>query len=524
MPLHQLVIDAADRHPDRLAVSGGGRSLTYREFDRAANRFAHRLLKLGVGRGDRVVLWSDKSVDVLVAMQGVLRVGAAYVPMDGTTPPARVTMLAADCGAAAVCTDTGRLATVRTAIAGMSRCVALPDESTVDIAVADVEPVDVEPVDEPVGDDDLAYILYTSGSTGTPKGVCVSHRNSRAFVDWAVTELDVRPDDRLANHAPLVFDLSVLDLYAAFAAGASVHLLSAELAYAPAQLVRYLHDERISVWYSVPSALVLMIRDGGLLDRPAPDALRVICFAGEPFPIGGVRALAGWTDARLLNLYGPTETNVCTFHEVTPADLVRDRPVPIGVACSGDTAWAERPDGAVCGPGEEGELLVEGPTVLLGYWGAPPQRGPYRTGDVVRVLDDGSFDYLGRRDHTVKVRGHRIGLAEVELAIAAHPDVDDVAVVAAGSGIDARLVAFVVPVRDSNPGPLSLKAYSARLLPSYAVVDRVHLTANLPRTSNGKVDRPALLRRHQDLRASRIEHSEQFAVVDASMSPERRKR
>lgn len=518
--LHRLVIDAASRHPDRLAVSCGGRSLTYRELDRAANRFANRLRALGVGRGDRVVLWSDKSVDVVVAMQGVLRVGAAYVPMDGTAPPARVTMLAADCGAAAVCTDTGRLATVRAAIAGTARCLDLRDESTVDVG-----PVDVEPVDEPVGDDDLAYILYTSGSTGTPKGVCLSHRNSRSFVDWAVTELDVRPDDRLANHAPLVFDLSVLDLYAAFAAGASVHLLPAELAYAPAQLVRFMHEERISLWYSVPSALVLMIRDGGLLDRPAPQALRVVCFAGEPFPIGGVRALAGWTDARLLNLYGPTETNVCTFHEVTPADLTRERPVPIGLACSGDTAWAERADGTVCGPGDEGELLVEGPTVLLGYWGAPPRRGPYRTGDVVRVLDDGSFDYVGRRDHTVKVRGHRVGLAEVELAIAAHPDVENVAVVVAGDGIDARLVAFVVPVRGREPGPLALKAHSARLLPSYAVVDRVHLTADLPRTSNGKIDRPALVRRHQDLLARR---TERLAVVDTSMSPElspeRRKR
>ena len=511
MSLHQLVIDTAARHPDRLAASCAGTALTYRELDEAADRFAHRLRALGVGRGDRVVLWSDKSTDVVAAMQGVLRLGAAYVPMDRTAPLARVVMLAADCGAAAVCADAGRLPDLREAIAGTAPCLDLHDD----------EAREVEPVHERVTDDDLAYVLYTSGSTGTPKGVCVSHRNARAFVDWAVAELDVRPGDRLANHAPLVFDLSVLDLYAAFATGASVHLLPAELAYAPAQLVRFLHDERISVWYSVPSALVLMIRDGGLLDDPAPAALRVLCFAGEPFPIGGVRALAGWTDARLLNLYGPTETNVCTFHEVTPADLERDRPVPIGLACSGDTAWAERPDGAVAGPGEEGELLVEGPTVLLGYWGAPPQRGPYRTGDVVRVLDDGSFDYVGRRDHTVKVRGHRVGLGEVELAVESHPDVDDAAVVVAGSGIDARLVAFVVPVKGRTPGPLGVKAHCARLLPSYAVVDRVHVTADLPRTSNGKVDRPALVRSHEDLVARRTERKEQPVVADASAGPER---
>ncbi|HEX6355329.1 amino acid adenylation domain-containing protein [Actinophytocola sp.] len=495
MTLHRLAIDSAARHPDRLAVSCGGDTLTYRELDDAANRFANRLREHGVGRGDRVVLWSDKSVDMIAAMQGVLRLGAAYVPMDGTSPVARVTMLAADCGAAAVCTDAGRLAEAGTAIAGSAPCLDLHSPSTMDI----------DPVNEESDDRDLAYILYTSGSTGVPKGVCVSHRNARAFVDWAVAELAVGQHDRLANHAPLVFDLSVLDLYAAFAVGASVHLLAAELAYAPAQLVQFLYEERITIWYSVPSALVLMVRDGGLLERPAPAALRVVCFAGEPFPIGGVRSLAGWTDARLLNLYGPTETNVCTYHEVTPADLDRDRPVPIGRACSGDTVWAQRPDGTVAGRGDDGELVVTGPTVLLGYWGAPPQRGPYHTGDIVRVLDDGSFDYVGRRDHTVKVRGHRVGLGEVERTIAGHPDVDDVAVVLVGSGIEARLVAFVVPVRDRTPGPLAVKAHCARLLPSYALPEHVHIGPDLPRTGNGKLDRPALVRRHTELVARRAE-------------------
>jgi clorobiocin biosynthesis protein CloN4 len=508
--LHELVIESAARHPDRLAVACGEDTLTYRELDEAANRFAHRLRALGVRRGDRVVLWSDKSTDTIAAMQGVLRLGAAYVPTDGTAPVARVALLAADCGAAAVCADRGRLAEAREALTGVAPCLDLHSEST----------VDASPVAEPADDHDLAYILYTSGSTGTPKGVCISHENSRAFVDWAVAELAVGPEDRLANHAPLVFDLSVLDLYAAFATGASVHLLPADLAHAPARLVPFLHDRRITIWYSVPSALLLMMRDGGLLDRPAPAALRVVCFAGEPFPIDGVRALAGWTDARLLNLYGPTETNVCTFHEVTSADLTLDRPPRIGRACSGDRVWARRPDGTVAEPGEEGELTAVGPTVMLGYWGAPRQRGAYRTGDIVRVLDDGSFDYVGRRDHTVKVRGHRISLGEVEIAAAGHPDVEDAAVVVVGSGIEARLTAFVVPARGRSPGPLGIKAHCARLLPSFALPDHVHLSERLPRTGNGKVDRPALVRRHAELVARRAER--RLAAADAVAGPEGR--
>lgn len=509
--LHQLAIDSAIRHPDRLAVAGDQDSLTYRELEAAANRFAHRLRRHGVGRGDRVVLWSDKSTDMVAAMQGVLRIGAAYVPMDGTSPVGRVATLAADCDAAAVCAEAGRLTEAREAIAGTRPCFDLRGPADEDASA----------VNEPVGAGDLAYVLYTSGSTGAPKGVCISHRNARAFVDWAVAELGVGPGDRLSNHAPLVFDLSVLDLYAAFAAGASVHLLAAELANAPARLAGFVRGRGITIWYSVPSALLLMMRDGGLLDRPAPDHLRAVCFAGEPFPIDGVRSLAAWTPARLLNLYGPTETNVCTFHEVTPDDLAHDRPPPIGRACSGDDVWAERPDGTAAGPGEEGELTVAGPTVMSGYWGAPPQDGPYHTGDIVRVLADGVFDFVGRRDHTVKVRGRRINLGEVESAVAGHPDADDAAVVVIGSGIDAQLAAFVVPSRGRSPGRLGIKAHCARLLPSYALPDHVHIEADLPRTSNGKVDRSALVRRHTELRAQRAER--RLAPADtASAGPEGR--
>ena len=516
MTLHELAIDSTTKFPDRLAVASGADTLTYRQLDDAANRFAHRLRDLGVGRGDRVLLWSDKSTDVVAAMQGCLRLGAAYVPLDGTSPVARVAMLAADCGAAVVCAQTSRLAAIRAAVDAAVPCLDVHSESTVDATA----------VDEPVGADELAYILYTSGSTGTPKGVCISHRNARAFVDWAVDELRIGSEDRLANHAPLVFDLSVLDLYGAFATGASVHLLAAELANAPAQLVRFLHDQAITIWYSVPSALLLMMRNGGLLDEPAPDALRVVCFAGEPFQIEGVRALEAWTGARLLNLYGPTETNVCTYHEVGRADLDRSRPPLIGKACSGDDVWAERPDGTVAGPGEEGELVVSGPTVMMGYWGAEPQTGPYRTGDIVRVLDDGAFDYLGRRDHTVKVRGRRIGLGEVEVAAAGHPDVADAAVVLVGSGMDARLAAFVVPVRGRAPGPLAVKAHCARVLPSYALPDHIHLVAagdDLPRTRNGKVDRPALVRRHTELVAQRADRRLASApAADPAPGPEGR--
>ncbi len=486
MSLHQLVTESALRDPDALAVAGPSGLLRYGELDRQANALAHELAARGVGHGDRVIIWSGKAPGGIVTMQAVLRLGAAYVPANATTPASRMAAMARDCAARAVCTGGELFPRIPTELG--------PDVHRVNVdEFLGTDHGQVTRVDHAVAPDDLAYILYTSGSTGAPKGVCISHRNARAFVDWAVTELAARPEDRFANHASFTFDLSVLDLYAAFAAGATVCLIPADLAYAPRRLVEFLHQEQISIWYSVPSALTLMMRDGGLLDQPAPDSLRAVLFAGEPFPVPYVRQLSGWTSARLLNLYGPTETNVCTYHEVVQADLERDRPVPIGKPSCGDKVWAVQPDGGVAGPGEEGELMVDGPTVMRGYWGQPPQLGPYATGDVVRVLVDGSYDYVGRNDHMVKVRGHRVELGEVEAVLNAHPDVAEVAVVTAGEGLETQLVAFVARCTGNEPGVLALKGYSSERIPPYMIPDEVRFLAKLPRTPNGKVDRTALV-------------------------------
>ncbi|MFB7509453.1 amino acid adenylation domain-containing protein [Streptomyces broussonetiae] len=486
--------EAAARTPQALAVAGPCGAVTYAQLDARADALAGVMAGYGVGRGDRVLVWSPKSPDALAAMQAVLRLGAAYVPIDPLSPVERVATIARESSARALCAPADLLSRVPGALRELLVCVDTAPPEGADAAPDGAGPR--EAVSVLVDQDEPAYILFTSGSTGTPKGVSVSHRNALAFVAWAVEELSAGPGDRFANHASFSFDLSVLDIYAAFAVGAAVCPVPTEFAYAPGRLVEFLHRERITVWYSVPSVLILMQRDGGLLDRPAPGSLRALLFAGEPFPIHHVRLFAEWTDARLLNLYGPTETNVCTRHEVQPEDLERDLPVPIGTACSGDRVWASKPDGRAAGPGEEGELMVSGPTVFLGYWGRPAQNGPYATGDRVRVRPDGSFDYLGRADGQVKVRGHRIELSEVTAALHTHPEVAEAAVAAVGDGLDRRLAAFVARTPASVLGNIALRRHLARLLPPQMIPDDVRFVDELPRNHRGKLDLAALVSAH----------------------------
>jgi acyl-coenzyme A synthetase/AMP-(fatty) acid ligase len=512
--LPELVIHSAGRDPAGPAVHGPDGALSYGQLSEQAGAYAAALRARGVREGDRVVLWSHKNTQVVALMQGCLRLGAVYVPVSAANPPSRLARIVTSAGPALVVADADSAARVQPG--EWSLCPI----ATIDELRDDGSGVPVPPL-HPARPGDLAYILYTSGSTGEPKGVCLSHRNALAFVQWAAAELGLTAADRLSSHAPFNFDLSVFDLYGAFLAGACVHLIPEEMAYAPGQLVTFLREQRISVWYSVPSALSLMMRQGGLLDGAAPPDLRACVFAGEPFPIRQVATLRkAWPGVRLLNWYGPTETNVCTSYEVTDADLSRQRPLPIGRPASGDqlelagagpgaegqrseSPGAEGPGAegpgaegeAGAGEGGEGELVVSGPTVMLGYWGREPHSGPYHTGDLARWNDDGDLEYLGRSDHMVKLRGHRIELGEVESAVSSHEAVEECVALVTGSGLEARLHAVVVPRGERGPSLLAVKRLCSERLPTYMIVDAVHTVTELPLTGNGKTDRAALAQR-----------------------------
>jgi amino acid adenylation domain-containing protein len=351
---------------------------------------------------------------------------------------------------------------------------------------------------------DLAYILYTSGSTGIPKGVMLTHENASSFVEWCSSVFEPVEDDRFSSHAPFHFDLSVLDIYVAIKHGARVYLISEALGRNPKDLARFIGASRLTVWYSTPSILTLLLQHGNLQAHDV-SSLRLVLFAGEVFPVKHLRALQRlWPAPVYYNLYGPTETNVCTFARIPewiPDD--RDLPFPIGFPCEHCRALVLDERAAVVPPGSDGLLYISGPSVFSGYWNRSAENAAafhvrdgvrwYNTGDVVRWEDAGGYTYVGRRDRMVKRHGYRIELGEIERALYAHADVREAAAIAvpdAEAGV--RIVAFLATHGGRGPSIVELKTFCAKRLPAYMSPDRFVRLDQLPKTSTDKIDYRAL--------------------------------
>lgn len=503
----------AQRCPDRPAVvDPAGWSLTYAELNRQSDSLAAFLAAKGVQRGDRVGVVMPKSAAAVATLFGIMKAGGAYVPVDYSAPAERGRRILTDCQVRAVVVDGGCLDVVP-AKGDADLAAIIVAGSSVDVdgqlnatPLASVFAAVERPPTVARDMSDLAYILYTSGSTGVPKGVMLSHENAISFVDWCSSVFQPQENDRFSSHAPFHFDLSVLDIYVSVKHGATLYLVSEELGKNPKELARFIAANRLTVWYSTPSILTLLMQFGRL-DTHDVSSLRLVLFAGEVFPVKHLRAVQQqWRRPAYYNLYGPTETNVCTFAQI-PARIPddRDTPYPIGFACGHCEPMVLDGQEHEVAPGDEGLLYIAGPSVFQGYWNRPEmnatiflERGGrrwYNTGDVVRWDDDDGFIYVGRRDRMVKRRGYRIELGEIERALYLHDRVREAAVISvpdADGGV--RIVAFLSCHEGAPPSIIDLKASCAQRLPAYMNPDQFMIRDQLPRTSTDKVDYQALRR------------------------------
>ncbi len=517
---------SAQRFSERVAVvDTDGSTLTYGELNERAQRIAGFLVAEGLRPGDRVGLVQPKNAAGLCAIFGIMKARAAYVPVDSTAPPARIRSILEDCQVRAVfadsrCADlaprgamvvvTGDDSAASRKRGSMARFRAPQSagdnqkrarRAGTQVAwrnVLEHDPCALDSASRKAGD--LAYILYTSGSTGLPKGVMLSHANARSFVEWCSAVFNPNEYDRFSSHAPFHFDLSILDIYLSVKHGSTLFLIADELGKNPRDLAAFITSNRLTVWYSTPSILNLLAEFGGL-NRFDSSHLRLVLFAGEVFPVKHLRNLTRlWPSPAYFNLYGPTETNVCTFARIPlPVPEERTEPYPIGWPCSHCTALVLDEAGEPVSPGAEGMLYIAGPSVFDGYWGRPQEsagkfrqsegRRWYNTGDVVKQDPADGFIYMGRRDRMVKRRGYRIELGDIESALYRHERVREAAVVAVPD-VEAgvKILAYVGTAPGSKPSIVDMKVFCSQALPSYMSPDVFIFRDALPRTSTNKVD------------------------------------
>jgi amino acid adenylation domain-containing protein len=484
----------ARKAPDALAVTDGSMRLSYDELNVASNRLAHLLRARGIN-GGTVALFLDRSADALVAILGILKAGAAFVPLNVEHPASRLEHQLREAETAAAVTRADLL----DRLPDVAEIVVCLDRDSGELAAQPGE----DP-EETAGPDDVAYVMYTSGSTGLPKGVAVTHGNVANYAARLIDRLGDVQGLRFAVVSALSTDLGYTSIFPAIAGGGAVHLVPPDVVLDPDAYASFAADAGIDVLKITPSLL------GALLAGRGADVLprRWLVCGGEAFTLdllARIRAAGG--TCRILNHYGPTETTIgtCALEvdgDVDPASAT----VPIGRPFPNARAYVVDASGEPTPVGVVGELLIGGRGVARGYVNRPDETAErfaadpfadgarvYRTGDRARWLRDGTIEFLGRVDEQVKIRGYRVEPGEIEAALLRHDAVRQAAVVVQHSEGEARLAAYVVA--SPRPTPEALRGFLADWVPEY-MLPTITFSDVLPLTPSGKIDRQALAAQH----------------------------
>lgn len=504
--LHHNLERAAQADPNHIAFRCGKESISYGQLFQSAKQFARLLRERGLRQGDRVGIYMTPSIQTAIAVYGTLTAGCVYLPIDPQTPSSRfadllrigdvralAVDLVSDNAAAAIDSERKRL---RLVIGNNS------EAPQVDFTWDELQQfdADIETIDVP--ETAPAYTIFTSGSTGTPKGIVHSHRSGQAYARLSKKTYDVKPADRIANLSPLHFDMSTFGYLTAVHAGATTILVPPSYGMLPASLSQLIQDEQISIWYSVPFALIQLLQRG-VLDQRDCSSIRWVLYGGEPFAAGSINALRRqWPQAAVSNVYGPAEVNQCTYHHVpswsdSPQPIPEDRAVPIGKIWDETESMVVDQNDTPVETGQ-GSLLIHSSTMMTRYWNGSDDDGDvfwvspegqrfYRTGDIVHIDDQENLVFVGREDRLIKIRGYRVELDEIESKLVEHSLVVETAV-AYHAG---ELVSGVICKSGSELTDVDLRKFLSEQLPPYAIPNSIQICNSFPRTSSGKIDRPA---------------------------------
>ena len=483
--------------PDQVAVSFEDEKLTYRELNEKANQLAYYLRNTcGVKADDLVGLMVNRSERMVVAMLGILKSGAAYVPIDPEYPQSRIEYLLADTGVKVLLLDSEFLFN----LGDFKEHIF-----TLDLQLATLENASIENIEKVTSPANLAYVIYTSGSTGEPKGVCITHGSINRLL-FNSNYLQVRAADVVAQAANCSFDAITFELWGALLAGARLQIIAQDQLLAPDSLATQIETHQITVLFLTTALFNQM----GRYQPQGFKGVRHLLFGGQQVDVQWVRAIteSGY-QGRLLHVYGPTEaTTFATWHEVGEVEAAAVT-IAIGKPIGNTQAYVLDEWQQLVPVGVVGELCIGGPGLARGYWQRAELTGErfiphpfsavagerlYRTGDAVRYRADGELEFVGRKDQQVKVRGYRIELGEVESVLAQHPGVAECVVVARADAesTDNRLLAYVVSQPEQTVQVGEMRAYIEKRLPNYMVPAQFVMLDSLPLTANGKIDRQAL--------------------------------
>ncbi|MGB0524987.1 MAG: amino acid adenylation domain-containing protein, partial [Flammeovirgaceae bacterium] len=489
----------AAKSPDATALYFQNEAVSYHEFHRKVNQFAHYLKKQGVKKGDKVGICLERSVEMLVSIFGVLKVGAVYVPIDPQYPDTRVDFMLADAGIQVVITNAVYNRTFMffeplfEEREGIHSIIWEEAQDEID-AESD------ECASEEILLSDPAYVMYTSGTTGTPKGILVTHQNIFKLV-MEPNDIAVQADDRVLQWSNFVFDGSTYDIYSALLKGAALHLISKEEARDVTQLARIIQEQQITVCFMTTALFNGFVN----YDVEAFKGMRKLLFGGQLVSIPHVKkALEKLGPNVLVHVYGPTETTVyATYY---PINHIENNLVPIGKPLANTSVYILSPQNQLAGIGVVGEICIGGDGVALGYlnraelskekfvpdpFSSRENAKMYRTGDLARWLPNGCIDFVGRTDDQVKVRGYRIELGEVETVLQQAPELKECLVVAIDDGQNnKKLIAYVVGSQQYDAD--QVQEFLKVKLPAYMIPAMIIELAAFPLTPNGKIDKKAL--------------------------------
>ncbi|MGY5035977.1 amino acid adenylation domain-containing protein [Streptomyces sp. 900116325] len=495
LPVHRLFAARAAQTPDAVAVVCGDTELTYRELDVRSNRLARHLLAQGAGPEIPVAICLERGPEMVVAMLGVLKAGAAYVPLDAANPVKRLHFMLDETRTPIVITEESVARRLPEA-AGRQALLMDRDRSLLDALDGSDPAVPVDP-------SSLAYIIYTSGSTGTPKGVMIEHRSMSNRLQEMGRRYGLSPADRTLQFASISFDAAAEQIFPTLMAGGRIVLRDGET-WTPARSLRVIREQGVTVAEFTPAMwqqIVARLESGD----SHGDSFRLLVLGGEAVPVNLVEQWFRTTSVPICNTYGPTETTISATAFTLTGPLDR---VPIGRPIGNTEAYVMDARAGLMPTGVPGELWLGGVGVARGYWERPeltsgafvphpfsvdPDARLYRTGDLVRWLPDGNLEFLGRIDHQVKLRGLRIELGEIETVLGAQEEIASaVVLVREDEPGDSRLVAYVVPAPGHSVDVPAVRLRCKDSLPEYMIPGAFVVMDLLPLTTSGKIDRRAL--------------------------------